>query len=161
METTRHLTTKVFIVNDGATALHYHPKLEIYLPPGGHVERDELPHRSGMREVGEETGLEPELCRKVEDVEVPGGRPLPEPEHHILYDVDTADGEVVHQHIDLIYYAEVSSRDIDPEERDEVPAEEWEWFTPEDLREGDFDPDTVKMATEAIEKVEGDQDGDR
>ncbi|MFB6203194.1 MAG: NUDIX hydrolase [Candidatus Nanohaloarchaea archaeon] len=151
METTRHFTTKVFIVEDGATALHYHPKLEIYLPPGGHVERDELPHRSGIREVREETGLEPELHRDSADMDVPGGRPLPEPEYHILYDVDTGpDGEVAHQHIDLIYFAEVDSREIDPEEN-EVPAEEWEWFDREDLENGDFDPDTRRMAIEAIE----------
>lgn len=154
METTRHFTTKVFVVNDGAVALHYHPKLEIYLPPGGHIERDELPHTSAKREVREEIGLDPEIVREVSDVEVPGGRPIPEPEHFILYDVDVdSEGEVAHQHIDLIYYAEVDSREIDPEE-DEVPADEWEWYSKDDLRSGDFDPDTEKMALEAIEKVE-------
>lgn len=155
METTRHFTTKVFVVNDGAVALHYHPKLEIYLPPGGHVERDELPHTSALREVKEETGLEAELLEDVSDVEVPGGKAIPEPEHFILYNVDVAeDGEVAHQHIDMIYYAEADSRDIEPEEDDEVPADEWSWYDKGDIREGDFDPDTEKMALEAIKKAE-------
>ncbi|MFB6144479.1 MAG: NUDIX hydrolase [Candidatus Nanohaloarchaea archaeon] len=154
METTRHFTTKVFVVNDGAVALHYHPKLGIYLPPGGHIERDELPHTSGMREVREEIGLEPEIVDERSNIEVPGGRPIPEPEHFILYDVDSTEEEVIHQHIDMIYYAEVSSRDISPEE-DEVPADEWDWYSEDDIRNGDFDPDTRKMALEAIEKVDG------
>lgn len=152
METTRHFTTKVFVVNDGAVALHHHPKLEIYLPPGGHIERDELPHTSGMREVREETGLEPELVDNRSNVEVPGGRPIPKPEHLILYDVDSTEEEVVHQHIDMIYYAEVGSRDINPED-EEVPADEWDWYTEKEIRSGDFDPDTKMMALEAIEKV--------
>lgn len=154
METTRHFTTKVYVVNDGATALHYHPKLEIYLPPGGHVERDELPHEAGLREAEEETGLDPKLYRDISNVEVPGGRALPEPAYHILYNVNThSNGEVGHQHIDLIYFANVPSREIDPEE-DEVPAEEWGWYTREDLENNNFDPDTVKIATEAIKTVE-------
>ena len=56
METTRHFTATVYLVNDGATALHEHPTLGIRLPPGGHVDRDELPHEAGLREVHEETG---------------------------------------------------------------------------------------------------------
>ncbi|WP_164093824.1 NUDIX domain-containing protein, partial [Stenotrophomonas maltophilia] len=59
METTRHTTATIYIVNDGATALHWHRRLGIRIPPGGHVERDELPHEAGLREVREETGLDP------------------------------------------------------------------------------------------------------
>ena len=61
METTRHFTATVYLVHDGATALHHHPGLGIRLPPGGHVDRDELPHETALREAREETGLEPTL----------------------------------------------------------------------------------------------------
>lgn len=153
METTRHFTTKVYIVNEGATVLHEHPRLEIHLPPGGHIERDELPHKAGLREVHEETGLDPELHRDVEDVVVPGGRPLPQPAHHVLYDVNTyPDGGIGHQHIDFIYYASVNSRNIDPASG-EAAAETWEWYTVGELRASGFDPDTVQMGIEAIKTI--------
>lgn len=161
METTRHYTTKVYIVNEQMTALHKHPSFGIYLPPGGHVERDELPHRSGMREVKEETGLDAELHRETNQVKVPGGRPLPQPAYHLLYDVNTYDdGSVGHQHIDFIYFARVHSRDIRPND-DEVPAEEWEWFTIQDLEEGSFDPDTTQIAIEAIQTIDSWNDSEQ
>ncbi|MFO7833730.1 MAG: NUDIX hydrolase, partial [Halohasta sp.] len=40
METTRHFTSTVYIVHEGATALHHHDRLGIRVPPGGHVDRD-------------------------------------------------------------------------------------------------------------------------
>lgn len=153
METTRHFTTKVYIVNNGATALHEHPTLGIRLPPGGHIERDQLPHEAGRREVYEETGLESELYRDVSDIEVPEGRALPQPAHQILYNVNIhSDGEVGHQHIDFIYFAQVFSREIDPAEG-EVSATAWEWYTPEELRESNLDSDTIQIGIEAIETI--------
>ena len=51
METTRHFVATCYVVNDGATLLHEHEKLEMWLPPGGHVDRDELPHETALRET--------------------------------------------------------------------------------------------------------------
>ncbi|RJT04722.1 NUDIX hydrolase [Halococcus sp. IIIV-5B] len=154
METTRHFTTKVYIVNEGATALHEHPGLGLHLPPGGHVDRDELPAEAALREVREETGLNAELLCETADIEVPGGRPLAEPAYYLLYDVDVdSNGEVAHQHIDHIYFGRVSSREIVPTGH-EAPAKAWNWYMPNELRRSDFDPDTVQIGLEAIEAVE-------
>ena len=57
METTRHFVATCYVVDDGATLLHEHEKLGMWLPPGGHVDRDELPHEAALRETYEETGL--------------------------------------------------------------------------------------------------------
>ncbi len=153
METTRHFTAKVFVVEGGATALHHHDRLGIRVAPGGHVDRDELPHEAGLREVREETGLDAELVTDRPDVESPAGDPLPQPRYQMLYDVDVLpDGEVVHQHVDHIYFARVGSRDIDPGPG-EAPADAWDWYTPSELRESGADPDTVRFGVEAIETV--------
>ena len=53
METTRHFTATVYVVNDGAVALHEHERLGIRVPPGGHVDRGELPHEAGFVTVPE------------------------------------------------------------------------------------------------------------
>lgn len=61
METTRHFVTTTFIVNGNKTLLHNHKKLDLALPAGGHIDRDELPHKAAKREVIEETGLDVEF----------------------------------------------------------------------------------------------------
>ena len=154
METTRHFTATVYLVHDGATALHEHPKLGIRIPPGGHVDRDELPHEAGLREAREETGLDPTLVDDTRDIEAPAGETLPAPRHTMLYDIDVHDdGTVGHQHIDHVYFAAVDGRRIDPDGDDEVAADAWAWYTPEGLRESDVDSDTTQIGIEAIETV--------
>ena len=154
METTRHFTSTVYIVNDGATALHRHAGLGIRIPPGGHVDRDELPHEAGRREVREETGLDPTLHRETAELNPPAGEVLPQPAHMLLYDINThPDGTVGHQHIDHIYFAAVESREIEPD-AGEAPADRWAWYTPTALRNSDLDPDTVAIGCEAIETID-------
>ncbi|XVH30927.1 NUDIX hydrolase [Haloferacaceae archaeon DSL9] len=157
METTRHFTATVYIVNDGATALHRHDRLGIRIPPGGHIDRDELPHQAGLREVREETGLEATLVHATARVDAPAGAVLPQPAHMMLYDINVhPDGAVGHQHIDHVYFAHVARREIDPA-AGEVGPEAWEWYTPGALRASDIDPDTVQFGLEAIEVVDGSQ----
>jgi ADP-ribose pyrophosphatase YjhB (NUDIX family) len=43
------------------TALVWHPRLECWMPSGGHVERDESAAEAALREAREETGLEVHL----------------------------------------------------------------------------------------------------
>ncbi len=154
METTRHFTATVYVVNDGATALHEHDRLGITIPPGGHVDRDELPHEAGKREVREETGLDPTLLGESPDVPAPDGFALPSPRYQLCYDINVQeDGSVGHQHIDHVYFATVPSRDVDPADG-EAGVDVWEWYDPADLRESDLDADTVQIALEAIDEAE-------
>ncbi len=154
MELTRHFTATCYVVCDGATALHDHKRLDMWLPPGGHVDRDELPHRTALRETREETGLDPALVADPESITSETVRSLPQPRHVQLADINRHDGAVGHQHVDLVYYARVDSRDIDPG-AGEVPAEDWRWFSRSDLRAADFlEPDTVEIGLQAIETVE-------
>jgi len=154
METTRHFTATVYVVNDGATALHEHARLGIRIPPGGHVDRDELPHEAGLREVKEETGLDATLVGDAPDVPAPAGEALPSPRYQMLYDINVQpDGTVGHQHIDHVYFATVPSRDIDPADGEECP-EAWDWYTASELRDSGVDADTVEIACEAIAAAE-------
>lgn len=152
METTRHFTATVYVVNDGATALHEHGRLGITIPPGGHVDRDELPHEAGKREVAEELGQEPTLLGTAPEVPAPDGFALPTPRYQLCYDINIHDdGSIGHQHIDHVYFATVPTRTVDPID-DEAPPEVWDWYTPDDLwAADDVDPDTAKIGIEAIE----------
>ena len=67
----RHFTVAVFVVREGKVLLHWHRKLGMWLPPGGHIEENELPDEAAAREVLEETGLSVELGERREDIEDP------------------------------------------------------------------------------------------
>ena len=119
----RHFTVAVFVVRDGKVLLHWHRKLGMWLPPGGHIERDELPDEAAVREVLEETGIEVELVgERREDVEDPVQ--LHRPAGVQLEDIGPG-----HQHIDLIYFARPEGP---PDIRHEFSTDRVGWYAPED-----------------------------
>ncbi|MCK5538907.1 MAG: NUDIX domain-containing protein, partial [Bacteroidales bacterium] len=61
MEVTRHFTATTIVVYNNKALLHMHKKLGFWLPVGGHIDRDELPHVAALREAKEESGLDVEL----------------------------------------------------------------------------------------------------
>jgi 8-oxo-dGTP pyrophosphatase MutT (NUDIX family) len=115
---TRDFTVAVFVVHDDRVLLHFHQKLNRWLPPGGHIDSDELPDDAAVREVFEETGVVAALCPEGGiDVIRPGlPQQLCQPAGIQLEDI--APG---HQHVDLIYFA----IGMPSEERSEVG-----WFGP-------------------------------
>lgn len=128
----RHNTATGFVVHGNATLLHWHRRVQAWLPPGGHVEPNEDPVQAVLREVREETGLDVEVVpadrhgmrfATVERIEAP---------RTILVE-DVHDEKVgAHQHIDMIYYTRVIAAGV---ERPDVP-EGWRWVTAQELREG-------------------------
>jgi 8-oxo-dGTP pyrophosphatase MutT (NUDIX family) len=153
METTRHFTASVHVVEAGEVLLHDHKRLDLWLPPGGHVDRDELPHEAALREAREETGLELELVADPPDISSQTLRQLPRPRLLQLADIDVCDGEVAHQHVDMVYFAGARDRGLDPGDG-EVPAERWEWFGAKDLREDDRIPgDVARIGRRAIQTL--------
>ena len=57
MSVVRHFTATAYVVHDGRVALHWHPKVKAWLPPGSHIEENEDPVQAVLRETEEETGL--------------------------------------------------------------------------------------------------------
>jgi 8-oxo-dGTP pyrophosphatase MutT (NUDIX family) len=97
--TARHFTVAVFVVWEKKVLLHWHRKLGMWLPPGGHIERNELPDEAAVREVQEETGLTVQLVGdRREDIADP--IQLHRPAGVQLENIGPG-----HQHIDLIYFA--------------------------------------------------------
>lgn len=154
METTRHFTATIYLVNRGETLLHEHERLDMWLPPGGHVDRDELPHESALREAREETGLGVHLLQSPTGPRSATARPIPQPETILLEDINVHDGNVGHQHIDFIYFGTTDDRDIQPASG-EAPPSAWEWIGPDRLADEDrFDADIAALGQSAIEAVD-------
>lgn len=98
MPATRDFAATVFVAWRGSILLHRHPKLGMWLPPGGHVEPDEIPDDAAVREVLEEAGVAIELV---------GDRALPIDAPRQLVRPRGVQLERIaadHEHIDLIYW---------------------------------------------------------
>jgi 8-oxo-dGTP pyrophosphatase MutT (NUDIX family) len=119
----RHFTVAVFVVWEGKVLLHFHRKLGMWLPPGGHIERDELPDDAAVREVLEETGVTVELVgERREDIKDPVQ--LHRPAGVQLENIGPG-----HQHIDLIYFAKPSGPTSIHQDYSEDSVG---WYGPED-----------------------------
>ena len=98
----RHFTVTGFVVEGDRTLLHWHRKLQIWLPPGGHIDPDEDPIQAVVREVLEETGITADVVPHDEGVAFTNVAHLPVPLKIIVADV-AAGTDDHHQHIDFSY----------------------------------------------------------
>jgi 8-oxo-dGTP pyrophosphatase MutT (NUDIX family) len=121
-ELTRDFTVAVFVVHDDRVLLHFHKKLDRWLPPGGHIEPNELPDEAAVREVLEETGVTCTLT---------GGTRMQYDEPTLPVQLITPAGIQLeqigpgHQHIDLIYFATGMPAE---------PREQVGWFALDELK---------------------------
>ena len=101
----RHFTATGFVVDGSRTLLHWHERLQQWMPPGGHLEADEDPVQAVLREIEEETGLVAEiiLAREAEPFQYP--EQLPPPYTILVEDIPGPDEP--HKHIDMIYFCRV------------------------------------------------------
>jgi ADP-ribose pyrophosphatase YjhB (NUDIX family) len=108
--------------------LHFHPKLGLWLPPGGHVEYGELPDDAAVREVLEETGVR---CRLVGEtgVSVEYPRQLIRP-----FGIQVEDIRPGVQHIDLVYFA-VAEADGAAISEELAARDRVGWYSAEELAE--------------------------
>ena len=128
----RHFTATGFVVNGDATLLHWHHRVQAWLPPGGHVEPDEDPVQAVLREVKEETGFDVEVLPTQPTPEIPNLEQVIAPRTILVENVyDQKVGK--HQHIDMIYFCRVNG------ERPTAP-EGWVWFSAEELANGETAP---------------------
>lgn len=108
------------------------------MPPGGHIDLDELPEEAARRECKEETGLDVEIVGGAsEDLFADckqEGQMLKTPIAMLLENIPECPerGEGAHQHMDFLFLA----RPLD-EAQDLVLAEEesekMQWFTKEEV----------------------------
>ena len=53
-----------FLIHDNKVLLIHHKKLDLWLPPGGHIEKDETPDDAVKREFKEELGVDVEILNR-------------------------------------------------------------------------------------------------
>ena len=128
-EKTRDFTVAVFIVHCGSVLLHLHKKLGLWLPPGGHLEPNELPDEAALRETMEEAGIE---IRLLQERDGPANHPNQPRQLTRPIGIQLESISSHHEHIDLIYVAVPVETFAPP-----VLSEGMVWLTLEDIRSRD------------------------
>lgn len=89
-----HITASGLVIYGGKVLLIFHPFINQWLQPGGHIDENELPIDAAIREVYEETGL---ICSSYSN-------------ENNLVDIDVHEipnnslkNEEAHLHIDLLF----------------------------------------------------------
>ncbi len=149
----REFTVAVFVVHDGAVLLHRHKKLDMWLPPGGHVEPGELPDAAAIRETKEEAGLDIVLVDTADDPRPapPGPQRLCRPLGIQLEDIPPD-----HQHIDLIYAA-VPRDPVPPRLGGESAGLGLGWYSRAACRRLGVSDEVIRWAEAACRAVEGER----
>lgn len=126
----RHFTSTSFVLHplEEKILLHWHKKVKTWLPPGGHVEENETPVDTAVRETFEESGLNIEIIdydyerinRHFIDV-----KEIIPPYTILLEKInDPKNGE--HIHIDMIYF----SKALNPKDL----KSGWFWVNEDELK---------------------------
>jgi|SRR5665213_1251063 len=141
-----HFTSEVFIVHRDKVLLRMHPKLNIWLSIGGHIEAGEDPNQAALREVREEVGLDVELWggRKTFHVDEESFKNLVPPvalNRHI-----TGTG---HEHVTLVFFATSKTDAVIPEN----DGDQWRWVSKEDLATMDLVPNIREYAEGALKEL--------
>jgi ADP-ribose pyrophosphatase YjhB (NUDIX family) len=128
----RHFCSTTYVTQKQSgvfkTLLLMHKKLGVWLPPGGHVEENELPHEAALREVFEETGLRVTLDGGNEGKAMGERTLLLPPAHHLQLEEIEAGR---HYHIDFIYFATApdGAQVVDGENHGDI-----KWFDEHEIR---------------------------
>lgn len=142
----RHFCASAFIINPYTKKilLVKHKKNKRWTQPGGHMEYNETPEETALREVYEETGLRVRLLGERFPREEDFIRPLGIQKNRRT----TNDGET-HLHIDIIYAA--IPNDDSKEQLNRLESDDIGWFSRDELEYIDCFPD-IKITMDYILK---------
>lgn len=147
-------TAEVFVVFKDKVLLRKHDKYKIWLSVGGHIELDEDPNQTAIREVKEEVGLDVRLVDKnFTPEETPNyifgeNKELLPPKflnrHHV---------SETHEHVTMVYFGVAKNNNIKQGESE--VSDEVKWFSKVELDNPRYEiKDSVRhYAKEALKEL--------
>jgi 8-oxo-dGTP diphosphatase len=142
----REFISTVYIVKDKKILLTLNEKVNKWVPVGGHIDENELPCESVIREAKEETGFDIELINAKE-------KELGNIIQNVGINLDIIKPN--HHHINIAYLAKI----INGKEKSITDDNtELKWFSPQELKSLKEIPENVRASSlKAIEIIEGEK----
>jgi len=145
-----HFTATGYVFNSKNKILMIrHNKLKVWLPPGGHIDENELPDDAVLREIYEETGIKAEIVSNKQLLNMTDEycRELNTPFAVCLDDIER---NGTHNHINMIYICRALN------ENDDLIPQESEvygigWFAYEEIKKLETCDNVVKTISNMIE----------
>lgn len=147
----RQFTATAYIIDKQSTLLIHHRKLNKWLPPGGHIDPNEIPSDAAVREAFEETGLHVEIIEQ-ENITIDryNAKSFPRPWMCLLEEIPAHGKDEAHQHIDFIYLTKPIKGEI-VHNQDET--HEIRWFSLQELERLKPDEEIFLETLETLRKL--------
>jgi 8-oxo-dGTP pyrophosphatase MutT (NUDIX family) len=136
----RDFTASAFIIDSQKRVLLiWHHKFQKWMPPGGHLDPNELPEDGAKRECKEETGIDVEILGEPQRDIFAGfpqeGRVLKKPFMLLLEEIPAyaPKNQEAHQHIDFVYMAKPVD-ETQALQLQEAEGGDLRWFTLDELK---------------------------
>ena len=144
-----HFTATGIVFNsENKILMVHHNKLQVWLPPGGHIDENELPDDAVIREIFEETGVNAKIMPHKQELGFSDGcRELEAPFIILLEDIE---GNGTHNHIDMVYICKALSEDLHPQETE---VHGIGWFKYEEVKQLTTYDNVIKVISKAIEHI--------
>jgi 8-oxo-dGTP pyrophosphatase MutT (NUDIX family) len=141
-----HTATGLVFNDDGKILMIKNKKQNKWLPPGGHVDDNELPCRAVAREVFEETGVTVRVLSSAPALDISSkiAKELPLPLR--IMHVDT-DGTGQNNFIDFMYLCRAENTNTTPQEAEIGGIG---WFSPQEAIKLDTYEDIIKVIESLI-----------
>lgn len=144
-----HFTATGIVFNsENKILMVHHNKLQVWLPPGGHIDENELPDDAVIREIFEETGVNAKVISLKRELGfIDSCRELETPFAILLEDIE---GNGTHNHIDMVYLCRALSEELKPQDAE---VHGIGWFTYDEIKQLTTYDNVVKIIFKAIEHL--------
>ncbi|MBI2473172.1 NUDIX domain-containing protein [Candidatus Uhrbacteria bacterium] len=143
-------TAEVFIVYGHQVLLRLHDKYKLWLSVGGHIELNEDPTETAIREVKEEVGLDVTLVGEIPQTEPEkaGYKELLPPRFLNRHRINES-----HEHVTFVYFAKSDTDEVIASGDDR--SDDWKWFTFQELEDPAYalKPSIKHYAQEALKEL--------
>lgn len=147
----RQFTATVYIVENERVLLIFHKKLQKWLPAGGHLDPNELPHEAAKREALEETGIEVELNLQENIwIERWNASSIPRPYMCLLEEIPAHGDQAAHQHVDFVYIGKpIGGSEVENHEE----TDGLKWFSADEIEALESDVVIFEETKRVIKKI--------
>ena len=143
------LVVSGYLIHGGKVLLIHHKNMDVWIPPGGHIDENETPDDALIREFREEMNLDVQILNRNEIS--PSGnivRQLAVPFYVNVHRISGVKGMEEHDHC-CIYYL-CAAEHLEGMRPDRSEVKDYAWFSPEELDQPHIPADTRNIALKAF-----------